>query len=131
MFFFSARVPEGVLLIRAVSPATPKGSVSQTHIHKKYFPHVTHLLHRAHIQIHMHLLLSCCYFDTSSPKGSSLKRHISPTLLNPLQLPMLPLPEVPLAFALPHHSSKLTGDTMMPQTRGCMAHVKRNTSANP
>lgn len=56
-FFSSARVPEGVVLIRAVSPASPQGSVSQTHIHKNYPPYIyftrthTHKYTRAHFYL--------------------------------------------------------------------------------
>lgn len=93
--FFLPRAPEGVLLIRAVSPATPQGSVSQpdsdthiytgphTHIHKKqpnaasththpYPYHVAcvHTRTHTHTDIHSFILL---LFWHLIPEGEQLK----------------------------------------------------------
>lgn len=111
---------EGVLLIRAVSPATPQGSVSQpdsgTHIHAhprthrvaQYpkYPHThTHTRIPLSSSTRTHILSSCCYFDISSLEGSSLKMHLSHLSSNPppaihpschLYLRLLP----PLALSL-------------------------------
>lgn len=113
---------EGVLLIRAVSPATPQGSVSQpdsdTHIHRNTLTHTltkeqpddpsthTHAYpyHLAHTLAYT--LSSCCYFDISSLEGSGLKMHLSHLSSippHPLQLPMSPPPEV----ASPSHPVSL------------------------
>lgn len=83
-------------LIRAVSPATPQGSVSQAHVLKNYPPYIssfnfTHT--RTHTNTHA-LTFILPLFWHLIPEGKQLKEAISPTLLNPLQLPMSPLPEV-------------------------------------
>lgn len=103
---FLPRAPEGVLLIRAVSPTTPQGSVSQLdsliHIHRTQVqrhtftksgllqhvhthPYAYHLAH-THTHTHSHTLSSCYLFDISSLKGSSLKMHLS------LHLPLFSIP---------------------------------------
>lgn len=141
LFHFSFPLAlEGVLLIRAVSPATPQGSVSQpdsdthihspthTHTHKEQpnaasthtHPYPYHLAHTTHTQTLTYTLSSCCYFDILSLEGSGLKIQLSLSpLLNPLQLPVSPLPEVASpSHPVCHCSVKLTGDMMieMPQT---------------
>lgn len=102
------------------------------HTFSRTIPHISHpsTSHtRAHTQIHTHSLLSCRYFDTSSLKGSSLKRQSLPRFSIPYNSPCHLYLKFSLALALPHPPSKLTGDTMMPQTQGCMAPVKQNALA--
>lgn len=148
---FLPRAPEGVLLIRAVSPTTPQGSVSQLdsliHIHRTQVqrhiftksgllqhvhthPYAYHLAHtHTHTLTHSFILLP---FWHLIPEGEQLKDapfSPSPPLLNPLQLHMSPLPEVAsLSHPVSHRTVKLAGDMMieMPQTCGRMALVKWN-----
>lgn len=134
---------EGILLIRAVSPATPQGSVSQPdsdthtqkHRHTNTFtkscqvpthtnPYRVVHAHR-HTPFHLAAILTSCL-----PGEEQLKdAPISPPHNNLSNPPVSPLHGVSSPSQLvSHFSFKLTGDMMIekPHTRGRMVLVRRN-----
>lgn len=136
--FFLPRAPEGVLLIRAVSPATPQGSVSQpdsdTHIYSG--PHTqTRTFTKSSLiwQVHIHTLIIWCthahaHTDIHAfilllvwhliPEGEQLKdAPLSPHSSIPSNSPCHLYLRLPFPLTVSHRSVKLTGDMIeMPQT---------------
>lgn len=100
-----------------------------THIHTLIIWHTPHTLKHWHTLFHLAAILTSCPW-----RGSGLKIQLSLSpLLNPLQLPVSPLPEVASpSHPVCHCSVKLTGDMMieMPQTWGRMVLVKWNALSN-